>query len=366
MQLRRTYHFGETLKDIDLTLSARGHQPGFSELESWYNADAQAVVRAENGTLPKRTLAGWEQAGAVVSAYWADPSNLRRGIIPPDPDYTSGAHLTLQDGTDSLLVKPHPPKGRRRRSKGTDGLERQTSGSPRAAAAAAAAAAGVSGSPELEDSPEFDEGRRDSQAPPLDHAPTFPTLGYWLPPLSRPLTSVTLVPADAPLKNHGVLRAEVQERKDPQLPATWSLSPTPLTQRRKQRYTTHPETDPDTEYTDGLKSRDAKKKLSPFAIIEPDDIPQLKKAGGIIRGKNYRAAYQELNSLIEKYPTCARLYTLRAMCASKQGGNKAALKDAKKAVELDPSEIKAYCALPFPCRRVRLLASTCPVARLGL
>ena len=211
MQLRGRYRFGETLKDIDLQLSARGHQPAYRELEAWYSAEEQAALREQNGMLPKkRALAEWQCVGDVVAAYWADPSNLRRGFVPPDPDYTDSTHLNLEDGTKSL--EPRPPRAKRRLST-ADGA------SPRERLGTAAS------SPELDDGA-FENGRRNSAAPPPDYAPPFPTSGYWLPPLSQPLTSATHQVQDGQLKHQHVISGDRQERKDPHLPATWSLSPT--------------------------------------------------------------------------------------------------------------------------------------------
>ena len=46
--------------------------------------------------------------------------------------------------------------------------------------------------------------------------------------------------------------------------------------------------------------------------------------------------------LIVLYPDIARLFTLRSMCATKKRAYKAGLKDAKRAIELNPKEGKAY------------------------
>lgn len=324
-QLRGQYHFGETLKDLDLALSARSHFPAYTELKLWYHADAQARLRAKAGQMPrKQSLPDWPRVDDVVSAYWEDSSNLRRGFLPPDPDYTGGAHLTLEDGTESLLITPKPPTSKR----------------PQALARA------VSGVDEdnLGDGAGFNASRRDSQAPPPDHTPSFPTNGYWLPPISRPLTSVTQHARDESLRHNGVIPAEKHDRKDPHLPATWSLSPTPLSKTRKQRYTLYPQVDPDSAKSDAEEGRETAKKMSPFAAVKQDDIRWIKKAADLIRNKDFRTAFQELNDLIERYPDVARLYTMRAMCASKQGGHKVAIKDAKRALELDPTESKACCA----------------------
>ena len=330
MQLRGTYHFGETLKNLDVQLSARGHRPGYSELQVWYNAEAQARLRAENGKLPKEWRE-WQHVENVVSAYWADPSNLRRGFQPPEVDYTGSTHLNLEDGTESL--KPRPPRGRRQpRNAAEDGAL-----SPRARVGISA------GFVELNDDARFDEGRRDSAAPPPDHAPPFPTNGFWLPPLSRPLTSITHQAADLPLKRETVISGDTSQRRDPQLPPTWSLSPTPLSKVRKQRYTLHPPHDAQAELRNQI-SKAASKKLSPFAEVKPQDIPQLKQVGALMRKRNYHEAFQGLNDLIDLYPDVARLYTMRATCASKQNGHKVCIRDAKKAMELDETEAEAYCA----------------------
>ena len=70
---------------------------------------------------------------------------------------------------------------------------------------------------------------------------------------------------------------------------------------------------------------------------------QIRKAAQLIKKRKYRDAFEELTALIDIYPDVARLYTLRAKCASKQGGHKVCLRDAKKATELDATETQAYC-----------------------
>lgn len=245
MQMRRTYHFGDTfggLPKIDLPASAAKHRPHFRELSHWYLDEHQDKLRSINGRLPKKAnIEDWFALEEVVEAYWQDHGNLRRGILPPDPDYTGDAHLSLEDGTASLLTVPTPPKGRKpKQSPRMDSPRASDSGnvSPRAREAAAS-------SPELDEESEMDEEEIAAQMP-KDHAPPFPTLGYWLPPLSRPLTSIT----QQHRVSHHVIAAHTHERKDPQLPATWSLSPTPLSKARLQRYTTHPKADPVSDYMD--------------------------------------------------------------------------------------------------------------------
>ena len=88
---------------------------------------------------------------------------------------------------------------------------------------------------------------------------------------------------------------------------------------------------------------EAKKKLSPFAGVKQDDVHLVKKVAELIRKKDYSKAFVKLNDLVGIYPDLARLYSLRAMCASKQGGHKVAIKDAKKALELDETDAQAYC-----------------------
>eukprot|EP01044_Picomonas_judraskeda_P011497 COSAG03_NODE_1572_length_3818_cov_13.549521_4_plen_321_part_00 len=233
MQLRDHYTFGQGLKDIDLQLSARGHHPGFRDLESWYQADAQSSLRAELGRLPtQRALRDWQHAEGVVAAYWADPRNLRRGFQPPDVDYAGSTHLKLEDGSPSLL-QPRPPTGGQK--------PRALAGGSAASPRERALADGGEVTPRtlaFLDAAGFVEDRVDSPAPPPDYEPSFPTLGYWLPPLSRPLTSVTHQADDTPLKQQNMIRANHHQRRDPHLPATWSLSPTPLSAASKPRYAT--------------------------------------------------------------------------------------------------------------------------------
>ena len=112
---------------------------------------------------------------------------------------------------------------------------------------------------------------------------------------------------------------------------------------RCSRYTLYPPSDPTTDHAHLLESKASAKQMSPFAAVQPQDVRQLKHAAELIKKKDFRSAFQELNALIDLYPGVARLYTLRAMCATKQKGHQAALKDAKKAMELDPTETQAYC-----------------------
>lgn len=340
MQLRAHYRFGKTLENLDLEapaeLSYRGHHPVYTQLEAWYNSEAQASIRDEKGKLPKKSrLIEWQHVDDVMSAYWADPSNLRRGTYePPEVDYTGGTHLRLTDGRDSL--KPKPP-----------GVAQSgVTASPRARFATA-----VVSSPERDDAARVDSGRTDSAAPPPDYAPPFPTSGYWLPPLSRSLTSLTHVAGDLPLKLQNVIPGgqHQPQRQDPHLPATWSLSPTPLSKANKQRYTLYPMDHID--HRDQVTSKQMVMNLSPFATMKQRDISQLRKAAQLIKKGKYRDAFQELNTLIDLYPNIARLYTLRAKCASKQGGHKVCLRDSKKAMELDATEIQAYCT--FRCKMLR-------------
>ncbi len=334
MQLRAHYRFGKTLKNLDLEapaeLSYRGHHPAYAQLEAWYNAEAQASMQDEIGKLPKMSgLIEWQHVDDVMSAYWADPSNLRRGAYePPEVDYTGSTHLHLMDGRDSL--KPKPPRVART----------EVTASPRARCATATA---VASSLERDDAAGLDSGSTDSAAPPPDYAPPFPTNGYWLPPLSRPLTSLTYEAGDLPLKPRNVIPGghRQPQRQDAHLPATWSLSPTPLSKENKQRYTLYP-TDHN-DHRDQVTSQQIMMNLSPFTSLKQDDIAQLRKAAQLIKKRKYRDAFEELTALIDIYPDVARLYTLRAKCASKQGGHKVCLRDAKKATELDATETQAYC-----------------------
>ena len=369
LQLRSGAITFGTLEPISVLDSVRGTET-YDQIERWYNSaeedsELESLVK-RCGPLPAE-LEGWEHRDEVVNAYWGDRRHLRGGTVAPPPDFTSddnrlllaprGPGLARQTSLGNM--KPRPPKSQRKRASARGisprGAQEPPAPSPRSRAEPPTPRSRgepptprgrVQSPPEPEAPPELDsdeeamEREKASRELLAKRPPNFPTTNFWLPPLARPLTTVThKQPGD---HQHGVILAEVDEskEKEEQVPATWSLSPTPMSRARKQRYTLHPEDHHHSAADE--ESIERQRRLSPFAAVHNRDYKKLKDVANKVRKKDWSEAFYKLEELIGMYPRVARLYTLRAMCFTKLGDFNRGLKDAKKALQLDPKEGKAH------------------------
>jgi hypothetical protein len=293
---------------------------------------------------PSPTARGGEGGGGAYAEVRYRLMALRPGVAmaPHDPhpklsdsDYADGTSLRLLDGRDSLGQR----SPRQDSSQGRGGRARRPFASPRTQAAGAAADVAQVAPTEPAAASAHDvmadtDGVGGADGEPVE-PPPFPTPGYWLPPLSRHLTS-----RYSHQSGDHVIGAQAGGRTRPEVPARWSITPTPLSRYTKPRYTL-PHSGRDDELQRLRENMARQKESSPFAQLDGTSLSILKDTARNIRGQDYQQALVDLNQLVDLYPRNARLLTMRAMCLSKLGNHKQALSSAKQALLIDPREVKA-------------------------
>ena len=155
----------------------------------------------------------------------------RGGLSLSARDYGAGTKLALADGRESILCFPRAPySARKPPGRAVLTPREQAAQTPRTSASAA---------PSLDGGSEGNEpAARVTPPTPAGIDAAAMAGNYWLPPLVQPLSSRRHDPmagAGAKLPSH-MMHPRVAGRIIPGVPAAWSLSPTPLSPKKKHRF----------------------------------------------------------------------------------------------------------------------------------